>query len=346
MRMLKTVSLLTVMSLCCLTMAYGQDDFLWGQYKSAFISNDGRIIDFMNKEISHSEGQGYGMLLSIAYNDKAVFDRLWQWTKANMGGRPDNLFAWHWGKRSNGQWGIVDYNNATDGDILIAYALLKGAEKWSDDNYKVEGVKIASSLRKNLSVSCQGHTFLLPSYYGFARDDGFVLNPSYLIFPAYRYFAQADDRPFWEKVYNDGSSIIGKGCFGAFCLPSDWIYMTENRTSIFIEKSPYFGYEAVRILLNMSGENGLQLPKGLDKILGVYEKLGYVPLWIDLERDSISITHSPAGFYAIYARAAERVGKNGLGRKLFKEAREKLQTEKKDYYSFTLYLMATVKEIF
>ncbi|MEQ5261408.1 glycosyl hydrolase family 8, partial [Morganella morganii] len=33
----------------------------WQQFKERYIKDDGRVIDSANNNISHSEGQGYGM---------------------------------------------------------------------------------------------------------------------------------------------------------------------------------------------------------------------------------------------------------------------------------------------
>jgi Endoglucanase Y len=52
-------------------------------YKALFIDG-GRVIDTGNGDVSHSEGQGYGMLFAIAADDKATFDALWQWTKSTL----------------------------------------------------------------------------------------------------------------------------------------------------------------------------------------------------------------------------------------------------------------------
>lgn len=328
------------------TTAYSQEEALWDKYKAGFINKDGRVIDYSQDQISHSEGQGYGLLLSIANNDKQMFEKIWQWTKLNMGGRADNLFAWSWGKRPNGKWGTLDYNNATDGDVLLAYALLKAAEKWPECGYKNEGRKIIESLRENIAVSLHGHTVLMPSYYGFAKDDSFILNPSYIIFPAFRFFAKVDDKAFWEKIYNDGASIIGQSCFGSWCLPSDWIVLTEKEVTIYYKNKPHFGYGAIRTLLNISGESGLKFPGGLKKILDMYTKIGFIPQWIDLDKNSFSLSSASAGFYAIYALAAKTLGEEALSQKLFKEAGEILKEEKDNYYSFSLYLLATSKGIF
>lgn len=321
-------------------LAYGHDGALWEQYKSNFISNDGRIIDSNCDKCSHSEGQGYGMLLAVSYDDRIVFDKIWQWTKKNLGVRADSLFAWQWGKRPNGQWEVIDYNNASDGDILIGYALLKGSAKWSDSGYRTEGLKIVEGIRKKLALHWQGHTFILPSYYGFIKENGFVINPSYLIPSAFSLFAKEDERLFWENVYKDSLFIMTQSCVTKPCLPPDWVLISKDKMSVFTEKSPYFGYEAIRTLIYFSFEKAAQFPDGVSEILGIYRKLGYVPLWVDLERNSFSLKSAPAGFYAAYSLASSKAGDKALGIKLSNEAREKLASEKDDYYSFSLYLLA------
>ena len=338
---LKQISFFLTILVC--NMAYGLDIAIWEEYKSYFVSEDGRVMDYYNGHTSHSEGQSYAMFLSVKYNDKATFDRLWQWTKDNLGKRGDGLFAWQFGERPNGEWGVIDYNNATDGDVLIAYALLKANDKWGVNNYKSEALKIIKSIRENLAIEWQDLTFILPAYYGFTRGDGFIINPSYQIFPAYRHFAEVDERTFWEKVYKDSLLLIAKTRFGSLQLSADWVILNENGISIFYEKTPHFGYEAIRILLYLSFEEDFLFPDRFAKILDIYKRFGYMPLWIDVANDSISLKPAPAGFYAIYARAAKRIGDKATSDKLFKEAREKLDAN--DYYSFSLYLMAISGDI-
>ena len=66
----------------------------WLDYKAGFIDELGRIIDTGNANISHSEGQGYGLLLSVRNNDKQTFDKILHWTQQYMQVRDDNLFIW------------------------------------------------------------------------------------------------------------------------------------------------------------------------------------------------------------------------------------------------------------
>ena len=103
---------------------------LWMNYRSRFVSDNGRVVDTANNMISHSEGQGYGMLLAVAARDRAGFERIWNWTRANLMVRDDQLIAWRW--EPNARPAVADMNNATDGDILVAWALAEAAEQWSE----------------------------------------------------------------------------------------------------------------------------------------------------------------------------------------------------------------------
>ncbi len=319
---------------------YSLEQSDWEQYKDHFISKDGRIIDYYQNQASHSEGQGYGMLLALMHDDKVLFDQVWMWTKDNLNVRADGLLAWLWGERPDEKWAVVDYNNATDGDILIAFALIEAEKKWGEQEYKVEALKIIEGIRKELSFNWQGRTLLLPAYYGFKKDGGFVINPAYFILPAFRTFAEVDEKPFWDKVYKDCYSILYEVSFSTLHLPADWVLLNKAGSSVYSERSENFGYEAVRVPLYMSFEDNPKFPAGIKEFLNTYNKIGYIPLWVNLINDSISLKPAPAGFYAVYAKVAKIMGEEALSDKLFEEARSKLKEEKNDYYSFTLYLLA------
>lgn len=322
-----------------------QPDY-WEKYRSTFVSDDGRIVDYFQDKTSHSEGQGYGMVLALAHKDKATFERIWRWTDNNLLKRKDHLFAWQWGERPNGDWDILDYNNATDGDILIAYALLRAGKEWDNPAYREQGMKTAGAIRKKLATSWKEYSLLLPGYEGFQKRNRLSINPSYFILPAFRLFAKTENSQFWDKIYSDSISIIGKGQFGKWGLPSDWIELSESGMEPDTGKSPYFGYNAVRVLLYLSYESKPEYPSGLKKIFSSYKKNGYIPLRIDLERESLSLLKAPAGFYAVYALAARKSGQVSLSKKLLKEAEDLLSKEKKSYYSFVLFLLATSEGVF
>ena len=59
-------------------------DRAWESYKARFFKPEGRIVDNGNGGVSHTEGQGFAMLMAVANDDKATFDKLWQWTDSQL----------------------------------------------------------------------------------------------------------------------------------------------------------------------------------------------------------------------------------------------------------------------
>ncbi len=107
----------------------------WTAFKNRFIRDDGKLVDSFSA-ISHSEGQGYAMLLAIAADDRAMFDKIWAWTRANLKRNEDSLLAWNWKPTLGGPGGAIgDSNDATDGDILVAWALHRAARQWQAPSY-------------------------------------------------------------------------------------------------------------------------------------------------------------------------------------------------------------------
>ena len=83
-----------------------------------------------------------------------TFDRIWGWTRANLMVRDDALLAWRWepGKRP----AVADMNNASDGDILVAWALAEAGEFWGDMSYRTAARRIAVEIgRKTRAVQDQ-----------------------------------------------------------------------------------------------------------------------------------------------------------------------------------------------
>ena len=113
------------------------DADLWRAYKAKFVTDGGRVVDTANAMVSHTEGQGYGLLLAVAANDRPTFERIWGWTRANLAVRNDELLAWRW--EPDHRPAVADLNDAADGDILIAWALAEAADAWSEDAYRVAG---------------------------------------------------------------------------------------------------------------------------------------------------------------------------------------------------------------
>ncbi|MGQ9369144.1 glycosyl hydrolase family 8 [Azospirillum sp. ST 5-10] len=221
----------------------------WRGFVSRFIAADGRVVDIGNGGISHSEGQGYGMVLAVAAGDRAVFDRLWAWTRRTLAVRDDGLMAWKWEEGK----GIPDRNNASDGDVLIAWALLTGAERWNDAELRAAALALLGAVRDRVVTRLADMTLLLPGAAGFRRDTGIVVNPSYLVLPAFRAFAAADPAGPWEELIRSGLVLLAKARFGRWQLPPDWAAVAEDGTvSLPDGFTKQFGYDAIRVPLYLA----------------------------------------------------------------------------------------------
>ncbi|WP_244473476.1 glycosyl hydrolase family 8 [Rhizobium sp. Leaf262] len=224
----------------------------WNAYKAAFLDPAGRIVDTGNNNISHSEGQGYGMWLAVLADAPADFELIWSFTKTELLVRDDGLAAWKWDPQT--QPHISDINNATDGDILIAYALALAAKQWAKPDYADAARSIASTIVAKTIVQRAGRTVLLPGTAGFAeadRPDGPVVNPSYLIFEAFPVLNELTPSPLWTALTRDGLAQINTFAFGPRKLPADWVSLkTKPRPADGFAQE--FGYNAVRIPLYLA----------------------------------------------------------------------------------------------
>ncbi|MEJ5359641.1 MAG: glycosyl hydrolase family 8 [Desulfobacterales bacterium] len=311
----------------------------WGRFRERFVSGDGRVIDPAQQDASHSEGQGYGLWLALLHGDRPAFDRVLRWTIDNLQVRKDALFAWSWGRRPNGSWNVIDYNNASDGDLLIASALLRAAEEWQHPPYREKALAVVRDIRLHLAFSAGRRRLIAPGYYGFAGQERLLFNTGYVVFPAYLAFAAAEDTAFWTRILDDARSLLLEAAANPFALPPDWVVLEPEQPRLSAERGPHFGYEAARLPLY---EAGLPEPLPLfGPFLDWVERSGHLPARVNLAEHTVSTDEAAAGFHAVFAIAAERRGKRDLARRLLERGRTKITSEADDYYSNALFLLAT-----
>lgn len=224
----------------------------WSLYKEKFLDQTGRIVDNANGGISHSEGQGYGLLLSYLANSRGDFDRIWAFTRTELLLRDDGLAVWKWDPNTTPH--VQDSNNASDGDLLIAYAAALAGRAWNRPDLTEAARSIAQALADDGMESVGSLVLLKPGMTGFGvgdRADGPVVNPSYWVFEALPVMAELAPDPKWTRLAEDGRVLLATAMkIGPGGLPPDWVSLKARPTSA--DGFPQqFSYNAVRIPLYM-----------------------------------------------------------------------------------------------
>ncbi|MHA7833386.1 MAG: cellulose synthase complex periplasmic endoglucanase BcsZ [Algiphilus sp.] len=223
----------------------------WAQFRTTFMSEDGRIVDRGSADSrTVSEGQAYAMLFALAANDRTSFDRVLQWTENNLaaGDLTARLPAWLWGRAEDGTWGVMDDNAASDADTWMAYALLEAGRLWGDARYTALGQLLAERILREEVIELDGlGTVLLPAPRGFqAGEEAWRLNPSYLPMPLLRRLAQTDPR--WQPVVTSARAVLIGSAVGGFS--PDWtLYSLEEGFGPDPENGTQGDYDAIRVYL-------------------------------------------------------------------------------------------------
>jgi endo-1,4-beta-D-glucanase Y len=223
----------------------------WKSYKQRFIRS-GRVIDDVN-QISHSEGQGYAMLIAVKAGDRSGFDEIWQWTRRELYINDSGLAAWKWDDRLSPH--VPDQNNASDGDILIAWALIEAGNKWKERKYTDAARPILAALDRLNTALTKFGLALIPGRIGFSPEDqpdGQVLNLSYWVFPAFERFKEVGSETDWAAVQATGLQLLKESRFGPLKLPADWIAIGSGKPAPAKGFPANFSYNAIRIPLYLT----------------------------------------------------------------------------------------------
>jgi endo-1,4-beta-D-glucanase Y len=145
------------------------------------------------------------MLLTVAHDDRAIFDGLWQYYQNNS----DEFGLMHW-QRSGCQGAPSGYNAATDADLDSAMALVMASRRWADPQYLAGAQQLLAAIQAHeTTVADDGLALLRPGDV-FGGPD--CLNFSYFAPGYYRAFAQLPgaDAHFWTKMADDTYTLLGR----------------------------------------------------------------------------------------------------------------------------------------
>ncbi|MBA4175019.1 MAG: cellulase [Leptothrix sp. (in: Bacteria)] len=298
----------------------------WDDFARHFIDAGGRVVEFADaRQRTVSEAQGYAMFFALVANQRELFQRLLRWTEDNLAGGDltQRLPAWHWGRRDDGSWGIVDDNAASDADLWIAYALGEAARLWGVRHYATMARLLAERVLREATADLPGlGPTLLPGPRGFALAPArWRLNPSYLAPMQLRWLAtQFGGR--WAAVHEAALKLLRDSA--PHGLAPDWAVYDGGARRL-ERREPLGSYDAIRVYLWL----GLSATAGADPALeallahcapmaAATEASGAPPARVDALDGSFSGVGSP-GFSAALLPFLQALGRpDALRRQLLR----------------------------
>lgn len=217
-------------------------------WAAAYLRN-GQVIDWQQDAISHSEGQGWGLLLAQAAGDRRTFEQIEEWTAAHLAVREDRLMAWS----RRPEDGRIDWRNATDGDLFRAWALLRAARDSGWSGHAETAVAIARDLADMCLAPdprAPAELLLVPGAEARHVGDRVLVNPSYIMPRALRELGLAANEPRLMRAADHGETLLAE--LAAAGQLWNWVDVTTSGFQESLEHRAGWGYDALRIPLYLS----------------------------------------------------------------------------------------------
>ncbi|MBD2730991.1 glycosyl hydrolase [Nostoc sp. FACHB-892] len=333
----------------------------WDSYRQRFIQSDGRVIDYEASDRSTSEGQAYALLRAVLINDPATFALTLNWSENNLqrqagGKRTDSLWAWKWGRKQDGNWGVIDSNFASDGDIDAITALILASRRWNRPEY-LELAKVKLQDLWNLSTISepQGKRYLLPGPVAafVPNASTFYLNPSYFAPYAFRIFAQVDPQHDWLSLVDSSYQVLEDSAkLSSVGLPSDWValntktgeYQTLPASSTLKSLYSFDSYRVWwRLSLDAAWFNSPQAQRYLvtstQHLQKLWSKQSSLPASIDLQGKALvdyEATSQYAMLYAAMQLIEPAIAQELLVKKIIPQYKQGIWGDESAYYTQNL----------
>jgi endoglucanase len=279
----------------------------WEAFKKQFVSDTGRVsASDPEGPRTYSEGQSYALFFALVANDRGLFETILQWTENNLcgGDLTVRLPAWLWGKRKDGDWGVIDSNPASDADVWIAYALGEAGRLWNDRRYRALSALLAARVLREETAELPGLGLsLLPAPSGFQEGpDSWRLNPSYMPLQVMHWLAASEPESPWARVADSSLQIVLRSAPKGFS--PDWtVYSASQGFSVYAEGNKGQGtYNAIRVytwagMMHPQAAGARPLLTALGPMAQFVREKGYPPESIDILTGQAS-GPAPSGFSA------------------------------------------------
>ncbi|MBO9699430.1 MAG: choice-of-anchor D domain-containing protein [Sporocytophaga sp.] len=207
-------------------------------------------VKFDDPSKTVSEGIAYGMLLSAYAADKALFDGLWAFYKANS----NNGFSFMNWKTNGCVANPETTGGATDADLDVAFALLIAKTQWPSGTYGTDATNLINAIKQSeihsSGIANNGNGWGMGSVDG-SNGRQACVNPSYQSPAYYKVFKDYTKDNSWDNAVNGGYNLINANAHATTGLVSDWssntgVRNTCNNSGTGSSPTDGYGYDACR----------------------------------------------------------------------------------------------------
>lgn len=184
-----------------------------------------------------SEGIGYGMLLTVAHDERTEFDGLWNYYKARRNG--NGVMNWRY---QGCNTSATEPNGATDAELDAAMALIQAECKWG--GYAADANALLSAIWGNEVQQGGGVWFLKP---GDQYGGESCVNPSYFSPGYYRAFANFGATGEWSTLATDTYTVLERVTNSSTGLVPNWSTINgPTGTNCNKQDENIYGFDAAR----------------------------------------------------------------------------------------------------
>jgi endo-1,4-beta-D-glucanase Y len=173
-----------------------------------------------------SEAMGYGMLLSVAAGDQTAFDRLNSFRKAlgaeyNKVYTSGGLMAWNSGNSCPPSASSGNANNAPDGDLDAAMALVQASKRWPTGTYKNDALALIDGIWAN-NIGTSGSNPYVGAGTANLKDKSYMSYWTLGYFQVFaRFVTDATKQQNWKNLATRGYQLLkttqaNPACSGEF----------------------------------------------------------------------------------------------------------------------------------
>lgn len=201
-----------------------------------------------------SEGQAYGLLLSVATSNETQFASIWNWTRTHLQ-QPDLLLGWHW---AHGK--LLSTTPATDADVNTAWALVLAGKRFHDPGWGGAGVAMANAIlaKETIPVTTSPGSSAPVLIAGtWAKGPPAIVNPSYFSPRAEAALASATHNAAWSAMASAQTQLLHR-LLAAAPLPPAWTTLQSSGAITAIggpsnpSTPPDYGLNAQRIPVQLA----------------------------------------------------------------------------------------------